>query len=199
MALGDVWTIRRSARWAVLTVSAVAVLGLVLALGAARLAVAAPAGTQLTLKGPPSATSGDRFEVVATLRHDGAPVEGAEVRLERQAGDTWVPEATSVTDDAGSATFVLAHDESTAPSTLRVVHDGGQTAPAATSDPLTVALAETASRVSVLGPGRGVIGLEATLRARLLTLVAEARRSGADPEQELRDAVRSLIRSASLD
>ena len=145
----------------------VASAGVLLMLVAVQVAVAAPAGVQLTLSGPPSATAGDPFEVVAALHSDGAPVSGAELRLERQNGDSWVHEASSTTDADGSASFVVTHDESTAPSTLRVVHAGGPTVPATTSAPVTVALAETVPQVTFAAPRRGVIGLEETLLARV--------------------------------
>ena len=54
-------------------------------------------------------------------------------------------------------------------------------------------------RLTKAGAVGEVDGVDDGLGARLLGLVAEARRSGLDPEQELRHAVRSLIRSAALD
>ena len=54
-------------------------------------------------------------------------------------------------------------------------------------------------RLTKAGAVDGVPTEQESLGGRLLALVAEARRSGSDPEQELREAVRSLIEGASLD
>ena len=132
-----------------------------------RPAAAAARAVQLTLEGPPSATGGRSFRLVATLHTDGAPVEGAELRLERQIGEEWVAEDTSVTATDGSATLRATQDSATAPAVLRAAYGdvAGGTEPAATSERVTVALAETASEVVLTGPRRGVIGLEVTVRA----------------------------------
>ena len=153
-----------------LTLTPPAALALALALvltllvTAVRPAAAAPAGSRLTLAGPPSATAGESFRLTAALRSEGAPVAGATTRLERQVGDGWVEEGAATTDAGGSATFVTTHGE-TASTVYRAVFTGDDATAAATSDPVTVALAETGGEVTVAVPEQEAIGLDATVRA----------------------------------
>ena len=95
--------------------------------------------TALTTTAPASGYVDSTRTVTGTLtRTDtGAPLAGAAVRLERQAGSTWEQAGTATTDAVGVATFTVTVDPSG--NTYRTAYDGAGDLGPAVSQPVALA------------------------------------------------------------
>ena len=128
------------------------VIAIVLALGLAAPADAAPAPTRLTMSGQPTyADSVTHLQI--RLRHDDkTPVVGGQVVVERRRSGTWSPIETVVTNAEGRAVVDASMFRRAADNVFRASYAGDVDSAADQTGPVPVALVRRSSKVTVGGP-----------------------------------------------